>query len=308
MRAALAGEAPDVGERQRRRCVVMRLGYLGPARHVQRGGGAPGHGRAASAELVPLRVDPRGRDRRRPRRASTARSCRSRTRSRAGSTRRSTRWRWDAPDTRDRRRGRPRRSATASSPARRSRSTRSRRSSRTRSRWRSARASCATSCPRAARARGRPRPPRRCARSARGGRAVGRARPARRRRALRLPRPARGASTTSPATRRASCGSAPPAARRSSPTARAPWKTSVVFAGAGDAQPGWLVRCLSEFAFRGVNLTQDRVAPAARAPRATTSSSSTWRAAPASRRWPTRSQALHAHCEEVRLLGTYPAA
>jgi prephenate dehydratase len=34
-----------------------------------------------------------------------------------------------------------------------------------------------------------------------------------------------------------------------------PWKTSIVFWGAGDDAPGWLVRCLSEFAFRGVNLT-----------------------------------------------------
>lgn len=34
-----------------------------------------------------------------------------------------------------------------------------------------------------------------------------------------------------------------------------PWKTSIVFWGAGDDSPGWLVRCLSEFAFRGVNLT-----------------------------------------------------
>jgi prephenate dehydratase len=32
-------------------------------------------------------------------------------------------------------------------------------------------------------------------------------------------------------------------------------KTSIVFWGAGDDTPGWLVRCLSEFAFRGVNLT-----------------------------------------------------
>ena len=32
-------------------------------------------------------------------------------------------------------------------------------------------------------------------------------------------------------------------------------RTAVVFHGAGDASPGWLVRCLSEFAFRGVNLT-----------------------------------------------------
>jgi prephenate dehydratase len=38
-------------------------------------------------------------------------------------------------------------------------------------------------------------------------------------------------------------------------SARGPWKTSVVFWGAGDDTPGWLVRCLSEFAFRGVNLT-----------------------------------------------------
>jgi prephenate dehydratase len=33
-------------------------------------------------------------------------------------------------------------------------------------------------------------------------------------------------------------------------------KTSLVFAGTGGGEPGWLVRCLSEFAFRGVNLTR----------------------------------------------------
>ena len=45
-------------------------------------------------------------------------------------------------------------------------------------------------------------------------------------------------------------------ARRGAPTGdEGPWKTSVVFWGAGDDAPGWLVRCLSEFAFRGVNLT-----------------------------------------------------
>jgi len=35
-----------------------------------------------------------------------------------------------------------------------------------------------------------------------------------------------------------------------------PWKTSVVFWGPGAEAPGWLVRCLSELAFRGVNLTR----------------------------------------------------
>jgi len=37
---------------------------------------------------------------------------------------------------------------------------------------------------------------------------------------------------------------------------QAAWKTSVVFWGGGDEEAGWLVRCLSELAFRGVNLTK----------------------------------------------------
>jgi prephenate dehydratase len=85
------------------------------------------------------------------------------------------------------------------------------------------------------------------------------------------------------------------------------WKTSVVFAGAGDLQPGWLVRCLSEFAFRGVNLTKIESRPRrgrlghylfhvdmdGRADERTVADAV---------------QALHAHCEVVRLLGSYPAA
>ena len=85
------------------------------------------------------------------------------------------------------------------------------------------------------------------------------------------------------------------------------WKTSVVFAGAGDRSPGWLVRCLSEFAFRGVNLTRIESRP---------------------RKGPLGHYVFHvdmegraedapvaeaiaglgAHCEEVRMLGSYPAA
>jgi prephenate dehydratase len=38
--------------------------------------------------------------------------------------------------------------------------------------------------------------------------------------------------------------------------ARGPWKTSIVFWGVGSEAPGWLVRCLSEFADRDVNLTR----------------------------------------------------
>jgi prephenate dehydratase len=39
------------------------------------------------------------------------------------------------------------------------------------------------------------------------------------------------------------------------PPGDGPWKTSIVFWGAGDDAPGWLVRCLSALADRDVNLT-----------------------------------------------------
>jgi prephenate dehydratase len=38
--------------------------------------------------------------------------------------------------------------------------------------------------------------------------------------------------------------------------ATAEWKTSLVFWGAGAERPGWLVRCLDEFARRDINLTK----------------------------------------------------
>jgi prephenate dehydratase len=97
-------------------------------------------------------------------------------------------------------------------------------------------------------------------------------------------------------------GDPPPAA-----PAGGPWKTSVVFTGTGDAQPGWLVRCLSEFAFRGVNLTKIESRPMRgrlghylfhvdMEGRADTSAVAD------------AVIALRAHCDEVRVLGTYPAA
>jgi prephenate dehydratase len=100
---------------------------------------------------------------------------------------------------------------------------------------------------------------------------------------------------------------APPGSAPVGDPAAATWKTSVLFAGAGDAKPGWLVRCLSEFAFRGVNLVRIESRPrrgilghylfhvdmegrSGDAPVAEAVA------------------ALHAHCEEVRLLGSYPSA
>ena len=86
-----------------------------------------------------------------------------------------------------------------------------------------------------------------------------------------------------------------------------PWKTSILFAGAGDARPGWLVRCLSELASRGVNLVKIESRPARRQlghylfladcegredDAAVTDAVA----------------ALRAHCDRVRVLGSYPAA
>jgi len=85
------------------------------------------------------------------------------------------------------------------------------------------------------------------------------------------------------------------------------WKTSLVFWGAGAERPGWLVRCLDEFARRRINLTKIESRPrregfgsymffadlAARVDDAAVAEALT---------------SLRAHCEEVRVLGSYPAA
>ena len=94
-------------------------------------------------------------------------------------------------------------------------------------------------------------------------------------------------------------------AERPAPGASA--KTSIVFHGAGDASPGWLVRCLSEFAFRGINLVRIESRPLKRRlghylflvdfeghedePRVAEAITG-----------------LHAHCEQVRVLGSYTSA
>ncbi len=43
---------------------------------------------------------------------------------------------------------------------------------------------------------------------------------------------------------------------RAGEVTRAKWKTSLVFWGLGAKRPGWLVRCLSTFARREINLTK----------------------------------------------------
>jgi prephenate dehydratase len=86
-----------------------------------------------------------------------------------------------------------------------------------------------------------------------------------------------------------------------------PAKTSLAFWGSDDDSPGWLVRCLSEFAFRGVNLTKIESRPL--------------RAQLGHYRFFVDCEGdahdgevadaiagLHAHCERVQVLGSYPAA
>jgi prephenate dehydratase len=91
------------------------------------------------------------------------------------------------------------------------------------------------------------------------------------------------------------------------PDPSAPSKTSLAFWGSGDASPGWLVRCLSEFAFRGVNLTKIESRPM-RAQlghyRFFVDCEGDAREGPVA----DAVEGLHAHCERVRVLGSYPAA
>jgi prephenate dehydratase len=91
------------------------------------------------------------------------------------------------------------------------------------------------------------------------------------------------------------------------PVGEGPLKTSVLFAGAGDASPGWLVRCLSEFAFRGVNLTKIESRPRKRQLGhylfLVDMDGSAYDGPGAE-----AVEGLRKHCEEVRVLGTYEAA
>jgi len=84
-------------------------------------------------------------------------------------------------------------------------------------------------------------------------------------------------------------------------------KTSVVWWGGGDETPGWLVRCLSEFAFRGVNLTRIESRPRRLGLghymffadlAGSTADASVAEAV----------EALRTQAETVKVLGSYPAA
>jgi prephenate dehydratase len=84
-------------------------------------------------------------------------------------------------------------------------------------------------------------------------------------------------------------------------------KTSLVFHGAGDATPGWLVRCLSELAFRGINLTRIESRPLKRQ----LGHYLFFVDAEGDAQDPNVAEAierLRVHAEVVRVLGSYPRA
>jgi len=85
------------------------------------------------------------------------------------------------------------------------------------------------------------------------------------------------------------------------------WKTSLAFWGAGAERPGWLVRCLEQFARRDINLTKIESRP-----RREGLGSYVFFADLGGRagEGPVAEAiaALRALCEEVRLLGSYPSA
>lgn len=85
-------------------------------------------------------------------------------------------------------------------------------------------------------------------------------------------------------------------------------KTTVMFQGDGDASPGWLVRCLSEFAFRGVNLSKIESRPLR-------GQLGHYRFFADAEGDPAVDPQVHAaieglrnHCDVVRILGGYPVA
>lgn len=104
--------------------------------------------------------------------------------------------------------------------------------------------------------------------------------------------------------RRGTAPFAPPSP--DAPDGRA-FKTSIVFHGAGDASPGWLVRCLDEFAGRGINLTRIESRPLKRQLGHYLFLTDLEGSAD-DPNVGTAIERLRAHCEVVRVLGSFPSA
>ncbi len=94
---------------------------------------------------------------------------------------------------------------------------------------------------------------------------------------------------------------------RASEVAGAKWKTSLVFWGLGARRPGWLLRCLATFARRDINLTKIESRPR----REQLGEYMFFVDVDGRLSEPRLAQAIESleeMCEEVRVLGSYPAA
>jgi prephenate dehydratase len=89
---------------------------------------------------------------------------------------------------------------------------------------------------------------------------------------------------------------------------RSGWKTSLVFWGAGADSPGWLVRCLNEFARRQINLTKIESRPRRERLGHYMFFVDLEGGLPADRTVSDAVADVREMCEEVRVLGSYTAA
>jgi prephenate dehydratase len=87
-----------------------------------------------------------------------------------------------------------------------------------------------------------------------------------------------------------------------------PWKTSLVFWGAGADSPGWLVRCLNEFARREINLTKIESRPRRERLGHYMFFVDLDGGVEREQRVSDAIAEVREMCEEVRILGSYPAA
>ncbi len=87
-----------------------------------------------------------------------------------------------------------------------------------------------------------------------------------------------------------------------------PWKTSLVFWGAGADSPGWLVRCLNELARREINLTKIESRPRRERLGHYMFFVDLEGSLPAEQRVTDAVADMREICQEVRVLGSYPAA
>jgi prephenate dehydratase len=98
-------------------------------------------------------------------------------------------------------------------------------------------------------------------------------------------------------------GSSPPATAPAS----ARLKTALVFWGGGDLAPGWLVACLTEFSSRAINLTRIESRPR-RVGLGSYMFFCDLEGAASNPEVAAAIAGLRAHCEAVRVLGSFPAS